>query len=102
MLNIRSAQKTNFVEVHSRTIHSMFALNWFTGARAENFHTFFPIRSYVKTMSADSGHLEFPIGTKNITFVEVHPMTIYTMFALNWFTGFREEIFKTFSHRVPC
>ena len=93
MLNIRSAQKTNFVEVHSRTIHSMFALNWFTGARAENFHTFFPIRSYVETMSADSGHLEFPIGTKNITFVEVHPMTIYTMFALNWFTGFREEIF---------
>ena len=83
MLNIRSAQKTNFVEVHSRTIHSMFALNWFTGARAENFQTFFPIRSYVKTMSADSGHLEFPIGKKNITFVEVHPMTIY-MQCLLW------------------
>ena len=80
----------------------MFALNWFTGARAENFHKFFPIWSYVKTMSADSHHLEFPMGTKNKTFVEVHPMTIYTMFALNWFTGFREEIFKTFSHRVPC
>ena len=44
-------------------------------------------------MSADGGHLEFPIGTKNITFVEVHPMTIHAMFALNWFTGFREEIF---------
>ena len=53
-------------------------------------------------MSADGGHLEFPIGTKNITFVEVHPMNIHAMFALNWFTGFREEIFKTFSHKVPC
>ena len=40
-------------------------------------------------MSADGSHLEFPFGTKNITFVEVHPMNIYAMFALNWFTGFR-------------
>ena len=52
--------------------------------------------SYDKTMSADGGHLEFPIGTKNITFVEVHPMTIHAMFALNWYTGFREDILKHF------
>ena len=44
-------------------------------------------------MPADGGHLEFPIGTKNITFVEVHPMNIHAMFALNWLTGFRGEIF---------
>ena len=44
-------------------------------------------------MSVDGGHLEFPIGTKIITFVEVHPMTIHAMFALNRFTGFRGEIF---------
>ena len=44
-------------------------------------------------MSADGSHLEFPIGTKIITFVEAHPMTIHAMFALNWFTGFRGEIF---------
>ena len=45
-------------------------------------------------MSADGGHLEFPIGTKkNITFVEVHPMNIHATFVLNWFTGFRGEIF---------
>ena len=44
-------------------------------------------------MLADGGHLEFPIGTKNKTFVEVHPMNIHAMFALNWFTGFRGEIF---------
>ena len=70
----------------------MFALNWLTGARAENFHTFFLIASNDKTMSADGGHLDFPIGTKNITFVEVHPMTIHAMFALNWCTAFRGVI----------
>ena len=43
-------------------------------------------------MSADGGHLEFPLGIKNITFVEVYLMNIHAMFALNWFTGFTEEI----------
>ena len=85
----------NFVEVPSRTIHAMFALNWLTGARSENFYTFLLIAFYDKTMSADGGHLEFPIVTKNMTFVEVNPMTIHAMFALNWFTGFKEDIFKT-------
>jgi hypothetical protein len=27
---------------HIRTIHAMFALNWFTGFRGEDFKTFFP------------------------------------------------------------
>ena len=48
---------------------------------------------YRNKLSALGSHLEFPIGTKNITFVEVHPMNIHAMFALNWFTGFRGEIF---------
>ena len=30
----------------------------------EHFLKHFPIGSYVKTMSADGGHLEFPIGKK--------------------------------------
>jgi hypothetical protein len=34
------------------TIHAMFALNWLTGFRGEDFKTFFPIRS-----SAEGGHL---------------------------------------------
>ena len=38
-----------------------------------------------------AGHLEFPNGTKNITFVEHHLLNIHAMFALNWFTGFRGE-----------
>ena len=44
-------------------------------------------------MSADGGHLEFPIGTKNITFLEVHPMNIHAMFALNWFYWFQRRNF---------
>ena len=82
-----------FVEVHPMTIHAMFALesaNWF---QRRNFLKHLSIEFHVKTMSADGGHFEFPIGTKNITFVEVHPMNIHAMFALNWFSGFRGEIF---------
>ena len=74
-------------------------VNW---CQSRNFHTLFLIASYDKTMSADGGHLEFPIGTKSITLVEVHSMIIHAMFALNWFTGFGGEIFSTFSHRVLC
>ena len=44
-------------------------------------------------MFTDGGHFEFPINTKNITSVEVHPRTIHAKFALNWFTGFRGEDF---------
>ena len=76
-------------------IHAMFALNWFTGFRGKIFSTF-SHRAYVKTMSTDGGHLEFPIGTKNIFFAAVHPMIIHALFALNWFTGFRGKIFQHF------
>ena len=44
---------------------------WF---QRRKFLNNFPIGSYVKTMPADSGHLEYQIGKKNITFVEVHPV----------------------------
>jgi hypothetical protein len=39
------------------------------------------------------GHLGFPIGIKNIYFVEDHPMIILGQFALNCPSGFREEAF---------
>jgi hypothetical protein len=42
---------------HLRTIHAMFALNWLTGFREEDFLNIFSIGSYVKTMSTDGGHL---------------------------------------------
>ena len=51
------------------------------------------MESSVLTMSADGGHLEFPIRTKNITFVEVHPMNIYAMFALNCLLVSEEKFF---------
>ena len=48
---------------HLRTIHAMFVLNWLTGFRGEDFKTFFPIiGSYVKTMSAEGGHLGWRSG----------------------------------------
>ena len=43
-----------------RTIHTMFALNWFTGFRRKK------IGSYVKTMSADGGHLGWRSGSQDI------------------------------------
>ena len=46
-------------------------------------------------MPTDGGHLEFPIDTKNISFVEFHPMSIHAMFA--WIGLLvSEESFLTF------
>ena len=39
------------------------------------------------------GHLGFPIGIKNIDFVENLPMIIPGQFGLNCPSGFREEAF---------
>ena len=44
-----------------RIIHAMFALNWLTGFRGKK-KNIFPIGSYVKTMSADGGHLGWRSG----------------------------------------
>ena len=45
-------------------------------------------------MSADGGHLEFPIGPKKtITFVEVHPMTIHAMLCFESVYWFQRSIF---------
>ena len=80
---------------HPRTIHAMFALNQLTRfstkkhkfcrgpfkdhpcdicfklvnwCQSRKFSHIFPIGSCVKTMSADGGHLEFPIGIKRHNF----------------------------------
>jgi hypothetical protein len=65
----------------------MFALNWLTGFR-EDFYKF-PIGSYVKTMSADGGHLGWRSGSLDIILKVDHLRIIHAMFALNWLTGFR-------------
>jgi len=48
---------------YPRTIHAMFALNWLTGIRGEDFLYIFPIGSYVKScpltvaiLDRDHGH----------------------------------------------
>jgi hypothetical protein len=52
------------------------------------------IGSYVKTMSADSGHLGWRFGSLDIILKVDHLRTIHAMFALNWLTGFRGEDFN--------
>jgi hypothetical protein len=46
-------------------------------------------------MAATAGnrlsHFEFHIGTKNLKFVEDHPMNIHVQFGFNHICGFGEE-----------
>ena len=44
-------------------------------------------------MYCGGGHLGFPIGIKNIKFVEDLPMIIPMQFGFNYPSGFREEAF---------
>jgi hypothetical protein len=44
-------------------------------------------------MSCGGGHFEFHIGTKNVKFVEDHPMNMPGQFGFNYPSGFREEAF---------
>ena len=62
---------------HLRTIHAMFALNWLTGFRGEDFkHFFHRALLYVKIKSRHGGHLEFPISKRFTSLVQDHPMII--------------------------
>ena len=64
--------------------------HWFQRRR---FLNIFPIGSYVKTMSADGGHLGWRFWSLDIILKVDHFKTIHAMFALNWLTGFRGEDF---------
>ena len=86
---------------HLRTIHAMFALNWLTGFRGKKINIF-PIGTYVKTMSAEGGHLGWRSGSLDIILKVDHLRTIHAMIALNWLTGFRGKQIKHFSYRVLC
>jgi hypothetical protein len=52
-----------------------------------------PTGSYVKTMSADDGHLGWRSRSLDIILKVDHLRTIHAMFALNWLTGFRRNFF---------
>jgi hypothetical protein len=51
-------------------------LYWLTGFRGEDFKTFFPIRSYVKIMSAEGGHLGWRSGSPDTILKGGHPIII--------------------------
>jgi hypothetical protein len=67
---------------------------WF---QRRKFLNIFPIGSYVKTMSADGGHLGWRSGSMDMNLKVYHLRTIHAMFALNWLTGFRGKKIKHFS-----
>jgi hypothetical protein len=52
-------------------------------------------------MSYGGGHLGFPIGIKNIKFVEDLPMIIPGQFGFNCPSGFREEASWTIETKLP-
>jgi hypothetical protein len=60
---------------------------WFQRRR---FLNIFPIGSYVKTMTADGGHLGWRSGSLDIILKVDHSNA---MFALNWLAGFRGNFF---------
>ena len=70
-------------------------LYWLTSFRGEDFKTFFPIGSYVKTTVCllKVAILDGGQGSLDTILKIDHLRTIHAMFALNWLTGFREEDF---------
>ena len=74
----------------------MFGPNWPSSFRPEDFSLFFPIGSYVKTMSADDSHLGWTLG-RTITILKGdRPRTIPSTFGHNWPSSFRQEDFSLF------
>ena len=65
---------------HLRTIHAMFAI---LVSEEKILKHFFPIQSYVKTMSADGGHLGWRSGSQDIILAVGHLRSIHAMFVLN-------------------
>ena len=93
-LGWRSGSQVIILKVdHLRTIHAMFALNWLTGVRGEDFLNIFPIGSYVKIKSSHGGHLEFLISKRFTDLVQDHPMIISAKSQFNWLSGFYQEDF---------
>ena len=93
-LGWRSGSPDTILKIdHLRTIHAMFALNLLTGFRGEDFLNIFPIGSYVKTMSADGGHLGWSSGSLEIILKVDHLCHVCFKLAY-WFQ--RPKKFKTF------
>jgi hypothetical protein len=48
-------------------------------------------------MFADGSHFAWRLGSLDVILKVDHLRTIHATFALNWLTGFRVNLFKTFS-----
>ena len=81
---------------HPRTIPSKFGPNWPSSFRREDFFIVFPIGSYVKTMSADGGHLGWTSGPTDTILKGDHLRIIPPKFGPNWPSSFRREDFSLF------
>ena len=68
---------------HLRTIHAMFAFKLADWFQRKFFLNIFPIGFYVKTMSADGGHLGWRSGSQDIILKVDHLRTSHAMFALS-------------------
>ena len=86
---------------HPRTLHAMFALNRLTAFIGKKLDIF-PIGAYVKTMSADGSHPEFPIGTKNIKFCRFPSNDHSCNVCFELVYWFQRKNFVNISHRVLC
>ena len=76
---------------HLRTIPSKFGPIWLSSFRAIYFKIFFPIGSYVKTMSADVGSLAWRAGSADTILKGDHLRTIPSKFGPNGLSSFRED-----------
>ena len=72
-------------------IPGQFGFNYPSGLREEAFWNMFPIESNVKLSPAVAA-----IWTKNLTFVEDHPMNIHVQFALIIFVVSEKKAFEYF------
>ena len=64
--------------------------------QSKRFFIVFPIGSYVKTMSADGGHLGWTSGPTDTILKGDHPRTIPSEFSPHWSSCFRQEDFSLF------
>ena len=80
-------KNSNLVKDIPMIIHLQFGFSQFISFREEDFWNF----SQSEHIIGPGSHIEYPIRTKNSTFVEDHPRNIPAKFGSNRPSGFGEE-----------
>ena len=87
---------------HLKTVSPKFGPNRPSSVRGNRFLKNCPVGSYVKTVSADGGHLGCKPGSSNVILKRTHLKTISIKFGPNYPNSFiGKDLFSHFSHRVP-